>query len=647
MDPYFYLILGIASACGIAFVVSTRGILYHTPNTDNEIMTYAAAQSGKWRWFSDMHRYGMKTYMKDMIVILIAILQRIMRDKESDHPYTALGGLAICISAVLVYLIGTDYWGSAIGLLISLLYLFSFWPWQTALYGGHVNVAGMFFLLAVYFVQSSTVNFLIYLLLAGISICCMMFSSGSSRKFLGPFFASLFYAQYHIPIKAHDYGNLYSLLPFHKLITWDLIIIVFFAILLSAVFLTYKKIVTKMYLNKCPSFLRGIIENQKTLNLQHYLDHAGKKLRIYTRTSIKSLAVFMFIVNILGINYLFMILGGFIMMFFALTMPHPKDSMRKYFYYTFHNQYKKHFRHYIDYFAKRGITVYRDTRGAGWPWVPRLLWRFLPWHSALFAAFFAYILIVRLLQHQYNLLPLDLTVLIISLLPLLWSEFTKAAQVSRIYAPVFTASIIFIGYSFYTFSESTYFLPLIFGFTILTISWNLWKFLYETYPARMGSTRMFKTLKRLNIQEIYTYNTAYNNSMVYTMPGIKESPYVPRKKIAPPFNVRYIDSMADVKDGWIVIPGTNGIAITMDDEPEAINGNFRFTKDPVLNKLLNSKDIDNIATAKFKTYGTSRAWASECEVLSYMDLILHDITKDALYRGHTWLIHSDKLKSKI
>ena len=644
MDINLYLILAVSAGVGLGFSFLTRGIFYHTPNTDNEIMTYSAAQSGKWRWLSDMHRYGMKTYMKDMIVILIAILQRIMRDKESDRPYTILGGLAVCVSAVLIYLIGASYWGTTVGLLISLLYLFSFWPWQTALYGGHANVAVMFFLLAVYFVQGSATNFYIYLFLAGISICCLMFSSGSSAKLLGPFWASLFYAQHHVSINAHDYSQFYSLLPFHKLIISDLIIISFFAILLAVVFLIYKKIVTKMYSNECPSFLMGIIKNQKIFSLQHYIDHAGKKLRTYTMTSVKFLVTAMFIINILGANYLFTVLGGFVFMFLVLTMPRPRDSMRKYFYYAFHSQNKTHFRHYIDCFAKRGIAVYRDTHGAGWKWVPKLLWRFAPWHLVLFVTLPIFILITRLLRHQYDILLLDLLVLITSALPLLWAQFTKASQVSRIFSPILVALMLFIGYSFYTFAESDYFLPLIVGFITLAISWNLWKFFYETYPARMGAVYLAKTLKRLSIREIYTYKTAYNESLVYTVPGIKESPYVPRKKIAPPFNVHYIDSIADVKDGWIVIPGTNGLALTLDDEPEAINGNFRFTKDPVLNKLLDSKDIDKIATAKFKTYGTSRAWSSECEALSYLDLILHEVTKEALYRGHAWLLHSSKLK---
>ena len=56
------------------------------------------------------------------------------------------------------------------------------------------------------------------------------------------------------------------------------------------------------------------------------------------------------------------------------------------------------------------------------------------------------------------------------------------------------------------------------------------------------------------------------------------------------------------------------------------------------------KDIEKIATVKFKTYGTSRIWTHEDEVPTYRDLILHEITKKDLWRGYAWLLHTDNLK---
>ena len=130
--------------------------------------------------------------------------------------------------------------------------------------------------------------------------------------------------------------------------------------------------------------------------------------------------------------------------------------------------------------------------------------------------------------------------------------------------------------------------------------------------------------------------------MIETIPGLGESEYTPRIKIKPPLTVYHINSLSEVKDGWIVIPATSGKSIVVIGEPETINGNLRYTKDPVLNKLIESKDIEKVATAKIKTYGVSRIWPLESEVFGYMDLILHEIKPEDLYRGYAWLIHSSK-----
>ena len=106
----------------------------------------------------------------------------------------------------------------------------------------------------------------------------------------------------------------------------------------------------------------------------------------------------------------------------------------------------------------------------------------------------------------------------------------------------------------------------------------------------------------------------------------------------------YIESILDVDDGWIAIPGTSSKAINMESEVETI-ANGDYIKDPILNKLLETKDIEKIATVKFKTYGTSRIWSHESEVTSYRDLILHEITDKDRFRGYAWLIHSSKLKA--
>src|SRR3990167_10134573 len=108
MDFYFYLISGIATTLGVTFALSAKGIIYATPDTDNELMAYAAAQSHKWRWPSDVHKYSASTRkvsMKEWTIILLSIFQKMFRDKTSNQPYVAMAGLAVSICTVLIYLI--------------------------------------------------------------------------------------------------------------------------------------------------------------------------------------------------------------------------------------------------------------------------------------------------------------------------------------------------------------------------------------------------------------------------------------------------------------------------------------------------------------------------------------------------------------
>src|SRR3989344_5784124 len=153
MDTYFYLIVGIATVASVSFSLITKGILYHTPDTDNELMAYAAAQSDKWRWLSDVHKYSASTRkvsMKEWTIILLSIFQKIFKDKKTDRPYVTMTGLSVSACAMLIYFIASNYFSPTVGLIVSALYIISFWPWQVSLHGGHMNIANLSFLLSVY-----------------------------------------------------------------------------------------------------------------------------------------------------------------------------------------------------------------------------------------------------------------------------------------------------------------------------------------------------------------------------------------------------------------------------------------------------------------------------------------------------------------
>lgn len=648
MDIYFYLILGMATTASISFFVITRGILYSSPDTDNELMAYAAAQSHKWRWLSDIHKYGIsKTRMKDVSILLLAIFQKITGDKESDYPYTILTGFIVSISAILIYFMGSNYWGSVIGLFLSLIYLFNFWPWQISLYGGHINIATLFFLISVLFIQNlvPTQGINLYLAISGALFCCAMFSSASTIKYAPIFWATIFYSQYSSLIMGSDYFKLYSALPFHDLLWLNIIAIICLSIVIALAFLFYKKIVKNVYEGSGPSHFKRIMKNKNNLPLEHYFTHARKRLILYSKTLIVFTIAILILLNLIGFKYVISVIFGFGTVLILLTLPDIKKNVYSYVRYFIEPSFKSHFKPLIEVFAKRGIIVHGNTRGAGWSWIPKVFWRLAPLHVILFLASFLGLLILRINKNQIYFLPIDLVILFISTSPIWWAEFTKAPQISRSYSPALITSLLLIGYSFHVFSKHNFLPPIMVGILIPIIAWNLWVFLSDVYPARMGATNMFGLLKRLKIKEIYTYNTRYNRSFVETIPGLGKSVYTPRRQIEPPLVIHYINSIADVEDGWIVVPGTNGKSIAMHMEHEAINENFRFTSDPVLNKLLESGDIEKIATARIKTSGISRIWSLEDESLGYMDLIMKDISPEDRYRGYAWLINAKNLKS--
>lgn len=81
----------VTAAVGLIVVLLTRGVTFGGTNTDNEKQLHAAAMAAQWRWPSDMHGYGGgKTRMKDVFVIGLAIMQRILRDRTSDYPTVVL-----------------------------------------------------------------------------------------------------------------------------------------------------------------------------------------------------------------------------------------------------------------------------------------------------------------------------------------------------------------------------------------------------------------------------------------------------------------------------------------------------------------------------------------------------------------------------
>jgi hypothetical protein len=646
MGGYFYIILGITAIAGIGFSVITRGIFYNTQDTDNELMAYAAAQSHKWRWLSDVHKYSASTRkvsMKECTVILLAIFQKLFRSKTTDWPYASMTGFAISISTILIYLIASNYFSPVIGLIVAVLYIISFWPWQISLHGGHVNMANLFFLLSIYSIQiSSGALFPHTVLIAGggafFALC--LFSSPSSHKYIIAIFAALFFSVYRNLFTYKDPSVIINEFPANYLLPLDVTIVVSFILVYVLALVIYKPVVEKMYYNKAPILLNKMISGRDRFPLTHYVKHANKKIKMLVRWSFWLVLSLLLLINFIPMPVLLVFAAGFIFVFFMLTLPNIKENVSEYFAFMLEPQKKTHFRTYVDYFAKRGITVKRNTRGAGWSWIPKMLWTFAPFHVVLFVATFLFGLYISISnKNMFEFFSL-ITLAFVALSPIIWAEITRAPQQSRLYSPGLITSLLLPAYvlSYNTWTNHT--LIIITGIVIIILAWNLWRFTSDIFPSRMTVRSLMKIINQRGIKDIYTYDTILNSFLLDTLPGVGNSEYLPKRKIMPPFRIHYIRRLDEVKDGWIAIPGANFGTSTITGE----NIDDDYTRDPILNRLIETKQIEKIALLKLRTLFTSHIWVNEDDVTSYRALHLRDFKGDDFYSGHAWLIHSSKLK---
>ncbi len=629
--PYPYLAVGISLVFWLGFLWLTRKISFMSNDTDDEHQVRAAAQSHKWRWPSDMHKSGtIKTNTKDGMILLLVLFQKLFRNNYSERPLTALYGFSVAVSGLLIFFIGSNYWGDLIGFWLMILYLLSVWPWQTALYGGHVGVATMAFLASVLTVQQISPgrpNFLV-LIGVGILFCFMVFSSGSSIKYIPLFFVALFISKFYALLMER---GAVAIIEHLSKINYKFDIATLIGIGLFFIFLkiTKKYIINFLYDNQFPLVRRlNVIRGQELFPKEHYYRHADKKLPKYFKNLIIAYIGLSAIVHFIGWPYLLPFFLGFLLLFLIFTLPDVKTNTKNYLRHVLSPARKTRFEKYMEYFSKRGMNIPADFRAPLLQWLPKVSWRIAPFQTLLLAGAF-----LITFSNPVNFVS-KVFILLISLSPVLWGELTRSTRSLRTYSPSLMGIFIFLGYALDNLT-----LPPV----LSNVEEHLWTyfiiatgliglhqirlFFTDVYPARMAITNLIEELEKRNILEFYTYETHYNDPLTNALNG--------------KYKINYINSLSDVKKGWIVIPPTNSKSISMEGTPEAMDGDY--TKDPKLNELLTTRKIEQLAAAKFKTFGTSKIWPQEADVATYMDLILKEVGDKERFRGYAWLINAEAL----
>ena len=640
----------------IFFIVAivTRGSSFEGAGTsaDAAKQVVAAANFSRWRWPSVMHEYAYeKTRMKDVGVLLLVLMQRVLRDKNHFYSVVMVSNFASAISSVLIYIISESLWSGEVAIILFLLYAFSFWPYQIVLHGGYHVVAQMYALISVYCMFQvndgyAVINVLWYFL-AGVSITLMMFSSASSRKYLLFVFSAFFYSNSLLfpEIQLNQLGNAFSYGPVRL---YGMVFLVIGLFLLIMVKVNSKRIVETIYNKNGLYWLSGLMKNSEggtSRDMQRISDVIANQVFWYAFFCFLFILPFWASMFLIGyqskICYLLVLISGLVTSGFFFVYPKIVDSIRGYFRYS-DMRSCGHFNCVKDYFQKIGEQFVDGQRAgnSGWRWLVRFFPRMVPFHIALFLGGF---IVIALKSFLVPLLYLDTVkgfgVLLISFSPVIMGEVTRGPQIARAYFPGLLGVLLWIGYSvsvFYSIIGPVYhelFFGLVIIYVVISSVWNTWVFIDDILPSRMVVARLRAKLDELGIHQFCTYDTSFNHWFV----GVLKSE-TPNK-----YEINYIKSLDEVKDGFVVVPGTSWKASNVVGVANGITATD-FKSDKTLNHLIDSKDILKCSIKSFKNMGTSRKWVHEDEVTSYRELLLKDITEYDRWRALGWIIDVPKLR---
>lgn len=650
-DIYFQAIILVTAVLYAGFLWITRKIQFAFPEgEDGSTMVSVAAQSSLLRWPSHVQRpENLGMYMKGMTILLLVLFQKIFRDKKSMVPLVALWGTANAISAILIFLIGANYFNPLIGFILGLLFITSFWPWQTALTMGHINIATTVFLTGVYatthIVTGAGNASPLWLALAGALFACLFFSSSSAIKYFPLAFASLLFAKYRIVLENGGIPQTIRniLIPHSQAIVAYIIVPLVLTAMILIVIFSYKQLVKKMYTGNLPcrliqilSFFNLDMAGKHKFRLEHYIEHARHK--IYKAIGVWIFRLYLLAAIILyplGLYFILLFLSGFIAMILFWTLPNIKKGLSFYWHYIKENQIrqKTSFRCWVEYFAAKDIKVDRYFTPNSFVWLPGFFLKFIPGPILIFCASLFFLVISNLITHNNLGLVNTALILFTSFLPCIWGELTNSPKAGRIYLSAYLGFLLFTGYGLQQINPIVFsrLLPLIFIILGAIFVWNMWKFFTDIFPSRMAVANLLKALASRNIKEFYTYRTDYNMQLIGTI----------RPELIKKYTIHYIDSLTEVKNGWIVIPGAS-LKTSFWTTSEIISGADSI-KDPIYKKLLKTKKIEQISAVKFKTFNSSPLWIMEHEISSFQDLALGAIAAEDFFQGYAWLLHSQKL----
>lgn len=593
---FFIILLTLSSVIHLLFFfISSKSSFEGEPfSTDAGKQIQAINNFSKWKYISDLHKFSNgKSRMKDIGVIFILLIHKIFPKFYSFTKVTTAILLANFLSTIIFFFLIAKIFNQQTALFCSIIYLFSFWPYMIILHGGFHIVSQLFSLLTILILFDA--NSLFSFFLAGLFMCCTMFSSASSRKFYLLIYSCLFF-KFIDPLKLESFHNYKSIL-----------------ILFLLTILLWK---SKFYFPILHNLLIKIFN--KTISFNYFSKIFSQFLKTIILIFFPLIVIFILTNDSSSFFYImaFFLLGSFVA-FLIINYPVSLENIIGYLRYTDMSDVA-HFNKIKNYFDKINEKIINGMRAekSGILWIVKYLFLIIRYEIflLLLLSFFYFYLNGSLINY--------ILVLVISLTPIIIGEISKGPQIGRSYYPFFIGFVFFIGFIYFNISSSTYLYMIVF----LGSVYNFYLLFTFIIPERTAVYKLMKYLKKEKIREIYIYNSKFYDWVI-----------PPLKDMLPSLKVRYINTHDECLNKHLLIPGqshkvVNNFGISEDD----------FDLDKVFINDVNSGTYDKNILLKLKNMGTSKFWMHEDEVSSYRYLLLKDISQNDIDKSFLKLIYINK-----
>ncbi len=328
-----------------------------------------------------------------------------------------------------------------------------------------------------------------------------------------------------------------------------------------------------------------------------------------------------------------LVLFGFGCIFLLFTLPDPVLNVRYFFKFIHMSQHVNNFFTYKKYLSQF-FDVPASLRGGGWVWIIKYFFLIMP------VLFSVYLISLGYLLKAAAKRPAIYFFILLSLSTPICVEIIQVDQFGRNYFSWLVGILWLVCFALHHFKKNAKCLAQIkykitFAiclalFLLAHIVFNAYAFFEDVFPSRLVTTHVYDWFIKHRTNEAFTYphHPRYMNIVQY----LNNTKHENKIYFWP------MDSISQVKHGYILVPPINGKTIWCDCR----EGDF--LDDPALTELFESSHFYEYVVATFKSLASSRMWTQEEGVCSYRDLIVGDITSEDRQKGFVWILDADKLQ---